>query len=76
MNRLTWTSSATRDGVIRREMRLFEGDIFNTEAFKLSIKRLNELGYFKPIDGTKDVDVHKTPGAENRIDVHVRLEER
>jgi outer membrane protein insertion porin family len=76
VNRLTWTSSATRDGVIRREMRLVEGGIFNTEALKLSIKRLNELGYFKPIDGGKDVDVRKTPGLENRIDVSVRLEPR
>jgi beta-lactamase regulating signal transducer with metallopeptidase domain len=76
VNRLTWTRSAARDRVIRREMRLVEGDVFNTEALKLSIRRLNQLGYFKPIDGRRDVDVRKTPGAEGRVDVNVRLEER
>jgi len=76
VNRLTWTGGATRDRVIRREMRLVEGGVFNTEALKFSINRLNKLGYFKAINGARDVDVHKTPGEENMVDVNVRFQDR
>ena len=32
-------------------MRLVESGVFNTEALKYSVKRLNQLGYFKPLEG-------------------------
>ena len=32
-------------------MRLVENGVFNTEALKYSIKRLNQLGYFKALEG-------------------------
>ena len=52
VNRITFVgNTTTRDNVIRREMRLFEGGVFNTEALKYSIKRLNQLGYFKNLEG-------------------------
>ena len=52
VNRITFAgNTTTRDNVIRREMRLFEGGVFNTEALKYSIKRLNQLGYFKQLEG-------------------------
>jgi outer membrane protein insertion porin family len=78
VNRLTFTgNTTTRDSVIRREVRLVEDGVFNTEALKYSIKRLNQLGYFKPIEGgTKDVDVQKTPGEDNKVDVKLKLEEQ
>jgi hypothetical protein len=37
---------------------------------------LNQLGYFKPIKGTKDVDIQKTPGEGNKVDVKLNLEDR
>jgi outer membrane protein insertion porin family len=43
---------------------------------KYSVKRLNQLGYFKPLEGTKDVDVQKTPGADNKVDLKLKLEEQ
>src|SRR4030095_14357309 len=47
VNRITFTgNTTTRDNVIRREVRLVEDGVFNTEALKYSIKRLNQLGYF------------------------------
>jgi outer membrane protein insertion porin family len=77
VNRLTFTgNTTTRDNVIRREVRVVEGDRFNTEALKYSIKRLNQLGYFKPLEGGKDVDVQKTPGQENKVDIKLKLEEQ
>ncbi len=78
VNRITFTGNATtRDNVIRREMRLVEGGLFNTEALKFSVRRLNQLGYFKPLEGNeKDTKVDKTAGRDNAVDVTVRVEEQ
>jgi outer membrane protein insertion porin family len=77
INRVTFTgNTTTRDNVIRREVRLFEGGVFNTEALKYSIKRLNQLGYFKQLEGTKDLNVDKTPGVDNKVDIKLKLEEQ
>ncbi|MCX6552205.1 MAG: outer membrane protein assembly factor BamA, partial [Acidobacteria bacterium] len=77
INRISFTgNNTTRDNVIRREIRLFEGGVFNTEALKYSIKRLNQLGYFKALEGNKDVTIDKTPGADNKVDLKLKLEEQ
>ncbi len=77
VNRIIFTgNTTTRDNVIRRELRLVEGGVFNTEALKFSIKRLNQLGYFKPLEGGKDVNVEKTPNETNKVDVKLKLEEQ
>ena len=78
VNRLTFVgNTTTHDNVIRREMRLYEGAPFNTEALKYSVKRLNQLGYFKALEGKPgEVDVQKTPGETNKVDVKLKLEEQ
>jgi outer membrane protein insertion porin family len=78
VNRITFAgNTTTRDSVIRRELRLYEDGVFNTEALKFSIKRLNQLGYFKALEGPgKDVTVDKTPNTENKVDVRMKLEEQ
>ena len=77
VNRITFVgNTTTHDNVIRREMRLLEEAPFNTEALKYSIKRLNQLGYFKALEGGKDVNVEKTPGETNKVDVRLKLEEQ
>ena len=48
-------NDSTRDKVIRREIYMNEGDVFNTEALKMSIKRVNQLGYFKPMESAPDI---------------------
>jgi outer membrane protein insertion porin family len=40
----------TRDEVIRREMRVNEGDAFNAERIRISQRRLNNLDYFERVD--------------------------
>ncbi len=67
-------NDSTRDKVIRREVYLNEGEVFNTEALKLSIKRINQLGYFKPME--KPPDIRPTPGADNKVDVTFKIEEQ
>lgn len=77
VNRLTFAgNTTTRDNVIRREVRVLEGAPFNTEALKYSVKRLNQLGYFKPLEEGKGIDVQKTPGEKNQVDVTLKLEEQ
>ena len=78
VNRITFIgNTTTRDNVIRREMRLVEDGVFNTEALKYSVKRLNQLGYFKALEGKPgEVDVQKTPNETNKVDVKLKLEEQ
>ena len=61
---------------MRRELRLVEGGPFNTEALKFSVKRLNQLGYFKPLENGQGIDVQKTPNEKNQVDVTLKLEEQ
>jgi outer membrane protein insertion porin family len=76
VNRITFVgNTTTRDNVIRREMRLLEGAPFNTEALKFSIKRLNQLGYFKALEGDA-ISVEKTPNVDNKVDVQLKFEEQ
>ncbi len=77
VHRITFEgNTTTRDNVVRREMRVYEGGVFNTEALKNSIKRINQLGYFKNLEGGKDMDVQKTPNADNQVDVTLKVQEQ
>jgi len=42
-------NTTTRDKVIRRQLLLDEGQVFNNRYWELSLLRLNQLGYFDPI---------------------------
>ena len=77
INRITFTgNTTTRDQVIRRELRVYEGGVFNSEALKLSIRRLNQLGYFKPLEEQKHLQVDKTPNETEKVDLTLKLEEQ
>jgi hypothetical protein len=77
INRITFQgNTTTRDSVIRRELRLYENSVYNTEALKYSIKRLNQLGYFKPLEDQKNITTAKTPGVDNKVDLTLKLEEQ
>jgi outer membrane protein insertion porin family len=65
----------TRDNVLRREVLLNEGDIYNQSAWEYSIIKLNQLGYFDPIDKDKDADF-KTNEEEATVDVNLKVTER
>jgi outer membrane protein insertion porin family len=67
-------NDSTRDKVIRREIYLNEGGVFNTEALKQSIKRINQLGYFKQMESAPDI--RPNPDADNKVDVTFKVEEQ
>jgi len=61
----------TQDRVIRREMRLAEGDAFNAALVRRSRQRMRDLGYFN------DVTVSTTPGSTpDRVVLGANVTER
>jgi len=65
----------TRDPVLRREVLLNEGDIYNQTAWEYSIVKLNQLGYFDPIDKDKDADF-RTNEEEATVDINLKVTEK
>ena len=65
----------TRDTVLRREFLLNEGDIYNQIALERSVLRLNQTGYFDPIDKDKDVET-RTDQDQGEVDSIVRVSEK
>jgi outer membrane protein insertion porin family len=78
INRIAFKGNTiTRDDVIRRELNLYEGGVFNTAALKNSVRRLNQLGYFKALEGSdKDLNVAKANGVADAVDLTFTLEEQ
>ena len=75
VGRINFTGNdSTRDKVIRREIYMNEGEVFNTEALKMSIKRINQLGYFKQMEGAPDI--RPSEMADNKVDVTFKVEEQ
>jgi outer membrane protein insertion porin family len=68
-------NTTTRDKVIRRELMLSEGDIFNNHAWELSILRLNQLDYFEKIDPKTAADI-KRNNKNGTVDILLKLKEK
>jgi outer membrane protein insertion porin family len=64
-------NSRTKDKVIRREVLIAPGDVFNTVRVETSKKRLENLGYFSKVDAFP-VDT----GAEGRKNLDLLVEEK
>jgi outer membrane protein insertion porin family len=61
----------TRDKVVRRELRVYEQDLFSASNLKESIKNLRRLEYFE------DVNFATTPGsAPDRMNLKITVKER
>jgi outer membrane protein insertion porin family len=74
-NRILFSgNTTTRDKVIRREVTLMEGFVFNTQALDVSRARLNQLGYFEEIkeEDTKPVLNPNEP----KVDVTMKVQEK
>jgi len=65
----------TRDNVLRREVLINEGDIYNQGYWEYSVVKLNQLGYFEPVDKDKDADF-KTNDEEATVDINLKVSER
>jgi outer membrane protein insertion porin family len=65
-------NNRTRDEVIRREMRQFEGGWFSAERLNLSRRRVDKLGYFTEVN----IETPAVPGTTDQIDVNVSVTEK
>jgi len=68
-------NTTTRDKVIRREILLDEGDMFNTRLWEVSILRLNQLGYFEVLKENEAADI-KRDTKTNTVDITLKVKER
>ena len=70
-------NTTTRDKVIRRELALEEGQIYSERLWKLSLLRLNQLGYFeqlKPED--PNITERHLNETEGTVDLTLKLKEK
>jgi outer membrane protein insertion porin family len=68
-------NTITRDKVIRRELVLEEGQVYNSQLWDLSILRLNQLGYFDNLKVEDDTETHQDPD-NGTVDLLLRLKEK
>lgn len=65
-------NNRTRDEVIRREMRQFEGGWYSTSKINRSKLRVDRLNYFLAVN----VETPAVPNATDQIDVNVEVKEK
>jgi outer membrane protein insertion porin family len=76
LRRIEFTGNTfTRDYVLRREVVLNEGDTYNQSYLEFSILRLNQLGFFDPLDKQKDVDLRQDE-ERGEVDATIKVAER
>ena len=68
-------NTTTRDKMIRRQLLIDEGQIFNNRLWELSILRLNQLGYFEPLKAEDAADI-KRDTKTNTVDITLKVKER
>jgi outer membrane protein insertion porin family len=68
-------NTTTRDKVIRRELLIDEGQLFNKRYWDISILRLNQLNYFDKIDADKAVALQKNT-KDGTVDINLKLKEK
>jgi outer membrane protein insertion porin family len=64
-------NNKSRDKVIRREMRLDEGDLYSKKALKRSYERINNLNFFESVDLSPERRLQ-----EPVMDLNIRVKEK
>ena len=64
-------NTTTRDNVIRREFRLFEGDSFNATQLRRTEDRIRSLGYFN-----QELEIKQERVSDDRVALVLDVEER
>jgi outer membrane protein insertion porin family len=70
-------NTTTRDKVIRREVALEEGNVYNSRLWELSLLRLNQLGYFdqlKPED--PNITTRQLDEKNGLVDLTLKVHEK
>jgi outer membrane protein insertion porin family len=67
-------NTSTRDKVIRRELLIDEGQVYNNRLWELSILRLNQLNYFDTIK-PENADIKRNVKA-GTVDIRLKVKEK
>jgi outer membrane protein insertion porin family len=67
-------NTKTRDKVIRRELRIHEGEMYSGSKLRLSKENVNRLGFFQPESVVFNTITRK--GTDNILDVEISIKER
>ncbi|MGD0293920.1 MAG: outer membrane protein assembly factor BamA [Terracidiphilus sp.] len=65
----------TRDKVIRRELMLEEGQVYNSQLWEYSLLRLNQLEYFEPLKVDQDSEAHQDADA-GTVELLLKVKEK
>ena len=68
-------NTTTRDKVIRRQLLIDEGQLFNKRAWELSVLRINQLDYFDKLDPDKAVEIKRNQ-KQGTVDLLLKLKEK
>jgi outer membrane protein insertion porin family len=68
-------NTITRDKVIRRELMLDEGSVYNSQLWEYSLLRLNQLEYFDPLKVDQDSEAHQDPDAHT-VELLLKVHEK
>jgi len=68
-------NSITRDKVVRREMMIEEGQVYNSRLVDLSLLRLNQLNYFEVLKADQDVETRQNTDT-GTVDLLLKLREK
>ena len=68
-------NTITRDRVIRRELLLEEGQVYNSQLWEYSLLRLNQLEYFDQLRVDQDSEAHQNPEA-GTVDLLLKVHEK
>jgi outer membrane protein insertion porin family len=76
ISRIEFTGNTiTRDKVIRREILVEEGQVYNSQLVDLSLLRLNQLNYFDTLKAEQDVETRQNADA-GTVDLLLKLHEK
>jgi len=68
-------NTTTRDKVIRRQLALEEGNVYNSRLWELSLLRLNQLNFFEALKPEQDSEVHQDAAASS-VDINLKVKEK
>jgi outer membrane protein insertion porin family len=68
-------NNITRDKVIRRELMLEEGQVYNSQLWEYSLLRLNQLEYFEPLKVDQDSEAHQDAEA-GTVELLLKVKEK
>ena len=68
-------NTTTRDKVIRRELALEEGSLYNSRAWEISLLRLNQLNYFETLKPDQDSEI-KQDNQNATVDITLKVKEK